>query len=302
MKTTETPDNLACNQHKMDIAAHEIKRLFDDLTGDLSQEWPDRSLHIWISPTKDVENLPVNSLVYLTFAIDAVPKAIEELQDIYKNEGFKQGVAAEICAEKKLLAEGYVELDVMLRKDPEPLVAFLGEEEMISELQSNLQRSGISVAQQLPVSTQITNGGRAQDELQLTYTVTHSDQGWRVHFQPNIAPYFGLEPHYTLLELIKRVESRYPQYRPRLTNSQLANYASQLDSAIHQGTSSIPEAVSALMRCAPPELPVSKKIALQQDAKRAFETGQGLSEVLKQFTPLQQKHQFNQNNQRAKTL
>ena len=77
----------------MDIAAHEIKRLFNDLAGDLSQEWPDRSLHIWISPTKDVENLPVNSLVYLTFAIDAVPKAIEELQDIYKNEGFKQGGA-----------------------------------------------------------------------------------------------------------------------------------------------------------------------------------------------------------------
>jgi hypothetical protein len=302
MKTTETPDNLACNQQKMDIAAHEIKRLFDDLTGDLSQEWPDRSLHIWISPTKDVEYLPVNSLVYLTFAIDAVPKAIQELQDIYKNEGFKQGVAAEIRAEKKLLAEGYVRLDVMLRKDREPLVAFVGEEEMISELQSNLQRSGISVAQQLPVSTQITNGGRAQDELRLTCSVTHSDQGWRVHFQPNIAPYFGLEPHYTLLELIKRVESRYPQYRPRLTNSQLANYASQLDSAIHQGTSSIPEAVSALMRCAPPELLVSKKIALQQDAKRAFETGQGLSEVLKQFTPLQQKHQFNQNNQRAQTL
>ena len=302
MKTTETPDNLACNQHKMDIAAHEIKRLFNDLAGDLSQEWPDRSLHIWISPTKDVEYLPVNSLVYLTFAIDAVPKAIEELQDIYKNEGFKQGVAAEIRAEKKLLAEGYVKLDVMLRKDREPLVAFVGEEEMISELQSNLQRSGISVAQQLPVSTQITNGGRAQDELQLTYTVTHSDQGWRVHFQPNIAPYFGLEPHYTLLELIKRVESPYPQYRPRLTSSQLANYASQLDCSIHQGISSIPEAVRALMRCAPADLPASRRIVLKEEIKRAFETGQGLSELLKQFRPPQQKQQFNQNNQRAQTL
>ena len=289
MKTTETPDNLACNQHKMDIAAHEIKRLFNDLAGDLSQEWPDRSLHIWISPTKDVENLPVNSLVYLTFAIDAVPKAIEELQDIYKNEGFKQGVAAEIRAEKKLLAEGYLKLDVMLRKDREPLVAFV-EEEMISELRSSLQSSGISVAQQLPVSTQITHGGRAQDQLQLTYTVTHSDQGWRVHFQPNIAPYFGLEPHYTLPEPIERVESRYPQYRPRLTSSQLANYASQLNCFINQGITSIPKAVSALMRCAPADLPASRRIVLKEEIKRAFETGQGLSEVLKQFTPLQQKH------------
>jgi hypothetical protein len=152
------------------------------------------------------------------------------------------------------------------------------------------------------VSTKITNGGRAQDELQLTYTVTHSDQGWRVHFQPNIAPYFGLEPHYALLELIKRVESRYPQYRPRLTSSQLANYASQLDCFIHKGISSIPEAVSSLMRCAPADLPASQRIVLKEEIKRAFETGQGLSEVLKQFTPLQQKHQFNQNNQRAKTL
>jgi hypothetical protein len=56
------------------------------------------------------------------------------------------------------------------------------------------------------------------------------------------------------------------------------------------------------MRCAPADLPASRRIVLKEEIKGAFETGQGLSEVLKQFTPLQQKHQFNQNNQRAKTL
>lgn len=31
-------------------------------------------------------------------------------------------------------------------------------------------------------------------ESDQTYNVTYSDEGWRVHFQPNIAPHFGMEP------------------------------------------------------------------------------------------------------------
>jgi hypothetical protein len=62
------------------------------------------------------------------------------------------------------------------------------------------------------------------DELSKSYTLTHSLDGWRVHFATGIAPGFGLEPHYSLLELIARVEKLYPEYRPRLNENQLADY------------------------------------------------------------------------------
>jgi hypothetical protein len=66
------------------------------------------------------------------------------------------------------------------------------------------------------------------DELSKTYILTHSPDGWRVHFSTGIAPAFGLEPYYSLLEVIECVEKLYPDYRPRLTIEQLADYGFQL--------------------------------------------------------------------------
>jgi hypothetical protein len=66
------------------------------------------------------------------------------------------------------------------------------------------------------------------DELSKTYTLTHSPDGWRVHFATGIAPCFGVEPYYSLLEVIECVEKLYPDYRPRLTIEQLADYGFQL--------------------------------------------------------------------------
>jgi hypothetical protein len=74
------------------------------------------------------------------------------------------------------------------------------------------------------------------DELSTTYTLTHSQDRWRVNFANGIAPGFGLEPHHSLLEVIDRVEKLCPEYRPRLTIAQLADYAFQLqtDTIIRQ--------------------------------------------------------------------
>jgi hypothetical protein len=66
------------------------------------------------------------------------------------------------------------------------------------------------------------------EELSKTYTLTHSRDGWRVNFSTGIAPGFGLEPHYRLFEVIDRVEMLYPEYRPRLTVTQLADYQLQM--------------------------------------------------------------------------
>ena len=69
------------------------------------------------------------------------------------------------------------------------------------------------------------------DELSKTYTLAHSPNGWHVHFSSGIAPGFGLEPHYRLGEVIERVETLYPEYRPRLTTEQLAQHAFEADLA-----------------------------------------------------------------------
>jgi hypothetical protein len=66
------------------------------------------------------------------------------------------------------------------------------------------------------------------DELPKTYTVTHSPDGWRVHFSTGIAPGFGMEPHYDLVDVTGRVETLYPEYRPQLTTNQLADYQLQV--------------------------------------------------------------------------
>jgi hypothetical protein len=118
------------------------------------------------------------------------------------------------------------------------------------------------------------------DELPKTYTLANTRDGWRVNFSTGIAPGFGLEPHYSLRQVIGRVEDLYPEYRPRLTSSQLEDYTFELDRLVDEEVSFAPTAVNALMRCAPPELPVSKRLALQEDARRAFETGDGLMEVI----------------------
>jgi hypothetical protein len=49
-----------------------------------------------------------------------------------------------------------------------------------------------------------------------------------VHFETGFAPGFGLEPNCSLLEVIGRVETLYPEYRPRLTMAQLADYQLQV--------------------------------------------------------------------------
>lgn len=118
------------------------------------------------------------------------------------------------------------------------------------------------------------------DELPKTYTLAHTRDGWRVNFSSGIAPGFGLEPHYSLRQVIGRVEDLYPEYRPRLTSSQLEDYTFELDRLVDEEVSFATTAVNALMRCAPPELPVSKRLALQEDARRAFETGDGIMEVV----------------------
>ena len=66
------------------------------------------------------------------------------------------------------------------------------------------------------------------DEFSKTYTLAHSPDGWRVHFADEIASVFRVEPHYSLFEVIDRVETLYPEYRPRLTIKQLADYEIQL--------------------------------------------------------------------------
>jgi hypothetical protein len=66
------------------------------------------------------------------------------------------------------------------------------------------------------------------DELSKTYTVAHSPDGWRVHFSTGIAPGFGMEPHYDLVDVTDRVETLYPEYRPQLTTNQLADYQLQV--------------------------------------------------------------------------
>ena len=66
------------------------------------------------------------------------------------------------------------------------------------------------------------------EEPSKTYTLTHSAEGWRVDFSTGVTPGLGLEPHYNLFEVIDRVETLYPEYRPQLTIQQLADYQIQV--------------------------------------------------------------------------
>jgi hypothetical protein len=149
---------------------------------------------------------------------------------------------------------------------------------------------------------------QAQDvrpELDKTYTVTYCNEGWRVRFQPDVAPHFGLEPRYSLRAVIERVENLYPEYRPRLTSSQLEDYAGELNDLvdIHGYKAFVPHAVSALMRCASPDMPPSKKIALQEHAKSAFETGVGLPHVINRLgSQQQQEPHFSQDHRKELKL
>lgn len=71
---------------------------------------------------------------------------------------------------------------------------------------------------------------------------------------------------------------------------------------IHGYEAFVPHAVSALMLCAPVDMPPSKRIALQEDAKSAFETGVGLPHVIKQLGSQQQTRQLSQDHRRVHTL
>jgi hypothetical protein len=66
------------------------------------------------------------------------------------------------------------------------------------------------------------------DKLSKTYTLNHSGDGWRVDFSTGIAPAFGMASYYSLIEVIERVEKLYPEYRPKLNATQLADYGFQL--------------------------------------------------------------------------
>jgi hypothetical protein len=121
------------------------------------------------------------------------------------------------------------------------------------------------------------------DELSKSYTLTHSLDGWRVNFATGIAPGFGLEPHYSLLELIARVEKLYPEYRPRLNESQLADYTFQLKHRVDENPGFVPEAVNALMRCVPPELRESEKLVLEEVAKHTFRNDHGLMALIEEL-------------------
>ena len=66
------------------------------------------------------------------------------------------------------------------------------------------------------------------DELSKTYRLAHSPDGWRVHLADKIASGFRVEPHYNLVDVIDRIETLYPEYRPHLTTQQLADYQLQV--------------------------------------------------------------------------
>jgi hypothetical protein len=66
------------------------------------------------------------------------------------------------------------------------------------------------------------------DELSKTYTLAHSRDGWRVNFSTGIDAGFGVESQCNLFDAIDRVEMLYPEYRPRLTIAQLADYQLQV--------------------------------------------------------------------------
>jgi hypothetical protein len=121
------------------------------------------------------------------------------------------------------------------------------------------------------------------EEPPKTYTLTHSPDGWGVHFATGIALGFGLEPHYGLLEVIDRVEKLHPEYRPRLNESQLADYTFQLKHRVDENPGFVPEAVNALMRCVPPELRASEKLVLEEVAKRTFENDHGLMALIEEL-------------------
>src|SRR6201998_288550 len=174
----------------------------------------------------------------------------------------------------------------------------------ISQLRSQEIRQLGTAIQSLDEHIQILSRQISLDQTQnlrpesdKTYSITYSDEGWRVHFQPNIAPHFGMESNQSLREVIERVENLHPEYRPQLTSSQLEDYATALNDLvdIHGYEAFVPHAVSALMRCAPPDMPPSKRITLQEDANSAFETGVGLPHVIKQLgSKRQQKRRFSQ--------
>jgi hypothetical protein len=156
----------------------------------------------------------------------------------------------------------------------EALAAHIGEGSgVITQLRSQeVRQLGIAIqrldghVQTLSRQIRLDQAQDVRPGLDKTYTVTYSDEGWRLRFQPDVAPHFGLEPRYSLREVIERVEHLYPEYRPRLTSSQLEDYARELNDLvdIHGYEAFVPHAVSALMRCAPPDMPPSKRIALQR--------------------------------------
>jgi hypothetical protein len=71
------------------------------------------------------------------------------------------------------------------------------------------------------------------EELPNTYTLTHSGDGWRVNFSTGIAPGLCLEPHHSLFDVIGRLKTLYPEYRPRLTVQHLRDYQLRMDRRGH---------------------------------------------------------------------
>jgi hypothetical protein len=73
----------------------------------------------------------------------------------------------------------------------------------VSQLGTTIQRLDGHV-QTLSRQIGLDQAQKLLPESDKTYTV----EGWRLYFQPDVAPHFGLEPGYSLREVIERVENR----------------------------------------------------------------------------------------------
>ena len=121
------------------------------------------------------------------------------------------------------------------------------------------------------------------DEFSKTYTLAHSPDGWRVHFSTGIAPGLGLESHYDLFEVIDRVETLYPEYRPRLTVAQLGDY--QLQMARREHAQELQQIISQASNLRDGLIDLTKKLP-QVGAGQDHEIAEGLAILQHQLSDL----------------
>jgi hypothetical protein len=83
--------------------------------------------------------------VYLTFGVDDVPAAVRALREIYRSAGIEKGDAACEATEARLLTEGCVKAEALVRGAQKPVLRLEGKPELVSQLASSLERVGIRV-------------------------------------------------------------------------------------------------------------------------------------------------------------